>query len=108
MVKVKKGWKAVHLVKPYANEPGTETEEDRDKDDDNDEEEEEDEDAYKDEEEEEEEEDMTNHSFRVPVVGELPLDVQGFRRIHDQGPQGMTIPVRSLQMYCIFLNRSQI
>ena len=92
MVTVKKGMKAVHLVKPYAKESDTGEEEDGDKDE---EEEEEEDEAYKDgEEEEEEEEVMTDHSFRVPVVGGLPLDVQGFRRIHDYGPQGITMPVR--------------
>ena len=81
MVTVQKGLKAVRLVKPYAKEPDTEEEEEADKEDE--------------EEEEEEEEEVTDHAFRVPVVGELPLDVQGFRRIHDQGPQGMTMPVCS-------------
>ena len=99
MVTVKKGRKAVRLVKPYAKEADTETEEDGDKDEEEEEEEdeeEEEEDVYKEGEEEEEEEEMTDHSVRVPVVGDLPLDVQGFRRIHDQGPQGMTMPVRLL------------
>ena len=91
MVTVKKGMKAVRLVKPYAKESDAGEEEDGDKDEEEEEEEEEEEDDG--EEEEEEEEVTTDHSFRVPVVGDLPLDVQGFRRIHDHGPQGITMPV---------------
>ena len=107
MVTVKKSLKAVCLMKPYAKEPDTEAEEDGDRDEE--EEEEEEEDAYKEGEDEEEEEEMTDRSCRISVVGDLPLDVQGFRQIHDQGPQGITMPVCSHQTYtvlpvCMYVN----